>query len=331
MRWIPTRPELLTRPALACALVLLVACSGSPKRDAAAPVARAPAGGTGSGAVAPLPGTGDDPCAVIYEHNEADYTPGGLYRPGQRDHAPSGIPDISTIPEPVPRREPLARYGNRPTYTVLGRNYHVLEDATGFSERGIASWYGAKFHGRPTSSMEPYDMCAFTAAHKTLPLPSYARVTNLDNGRSIIVRVNDRGPFHDGRVIDLSYVAALKLGIYARGIGNVQVDALAEGMPIRDAGTPGTAVASAPSATPAAAFSPGWLQVGSFGERANARAAEQRLHAAGIRNVDTRRTRGGDRTLWRVRVGPVSSAGEADELRQRIGGLGLGQPQLVRE
>lgn len=330
MRATPNRTELMLRPVLACALVLLAACSGAPKRDAQPPVAAA---GAGAGVVAPLPGTADDPCAVIYEHDEADYTAGGLYRPGQRDHAPAGIPDISTIPEPVPRRDPLARYGNRPTYSVLGRNYHVLEDATGFSERGIASWYGAKFHGRPTSSMEPYDMCAFTAAHKTLPLPSYARVTNLENGRSIIVRVNDRGPFHEGRVIDLSYVAALKLGIYTSGIGQVQVDALAEGRPLRDSAAPGTALAATavPAPGTAATFSTGWLQVGSFGERANARAAEQRLRAAGISNVDTQRTRGGERTLWRVRVGPVSSAGEADALRQRIGGLGLGQPHLVRD
>ncbi len=113
--------------------------------------------------------------------------------------------DVSKIPEPVPKAEPRSRYGNRETYSVLGRTYRLLPDARGYSERGIASWYGNKFHGYMTSSFEPYDMYAFSAAHKTLPLPSYVRVTNLDNGKSVVVRVNDRGPFHENRLIDLSY------------------------------------------------------------------------------------------------------------------------------
>jgi len=311
-----------TRLGLVAGLLLVVACSGGQRR-AQPPPAPAP----GAPVVAPLPGSGSDPCAVIYEHDEADYTAGGLYRPGQRDHAPDGQPDLDQIPEPVPRREPLARYGNRPSYQVLGRTYHVLADARGFRERGIASWYGAKFHGRPTSSMEPYDMCAFTAAHKTLPLPSYARVTNLDNGRSIIVRVNDRGPFHEGRVIDLSYVAALKLGIYAQGTGRVEVEALAEGLPL----PAGSTASAGPGAAAGAPFAPGWLQVGAFGERANARDAADRLRRGGIRNVDTQRTRVDGRTVYRVRVGPVASAPEADSLRGRIQALGFGAPSLVRD
>ena len=143
-----------------------------------------------------------------------DYVAGGLYAPGVADSAPAGgIPDVDLIPEPEVRDEPRSRYGNRSPYKVLGKRYTVLDSAKGYDEIGIASYYGNKFHGRRTSSLEVYDMYAFTAAHKTLPLPSFARVTNLDNNRSVVVRVNDRGPFHKGRIIDLSYAAAVKLGI----------------------------------------------------------------------------------------------------------------------
>src|SRR5690606_41039091 len=140
--------------------------------------------------------------------------------------APDYIPDVDAIPEPEVVDEPRSRYGNRSPYTVLGKRYTVLDDTQGFVEEGLASYYGNKFHGRRTSNMEVYDMYAFTAAHKHLPLPSFARVTNLDNGRSVVVRVNDRGPFHEGRVIDLSYAAAVKLGIHPRGTGRVEVRAL---------------------------------------------------------------------------------------------------------
>src|SRR5690606_15452072 len=117
----------------------------------------------------------------------------------------------------------------RSPYQVLGRSYHVRDSATGFVETGIASYYGNKFHGRRTSNQEVYDMYAFTAAHKSLPLPSFARVTNLDNGRSVVVRVNDRGPFHEGRVVDLSYAAAVKLDIHRQGTGRVEVRGLGPG------------------------------------------------------------------------------------------------------
>ena len=140
-----------------------------------------------------------------------DYVAGGLFRPGESDTVPDYVPDVDAIPEPEVRAEPRSRTGNK-SYSVLGKRYQVLDSAHGYAEEGLASYYGKKFHGRRTSSQEVYDMYAFTAAHKTLPLPSFARVTNLDNGRSIVVRVNDRGPFHAGRVIDLSYAAAVKLG-----------------------------------------------------------------------------------------------------------------------
>ena len=154
-----------------------------------------------------------------------DYVAGGLFRPNVADSVPTDIPDVDAIPEPEVRDEPRARTGNR-DYAVLGKQYRVLDDHSGFVEEGMASYYGNKFHGRRTSSQEVYDMYAFTAAHKTLPLPSFARVTNLENGNSVIVRINDRGPFHPGRVIDLSYAAAVKLGYRNKGSARVRVEAL---------------------------------------------------------------------------------------------------------
>ena len=159
-----------------------------------------------------------------------NYTRGGLYAPGVADSAPTGgIPDVDLIPEPEVRDEPHSRYGNRSPYKVLGKTYRVLDSAEGYDEVGTASFYGNKFHGRRTSNLEVYDMYAFTAAHKTLPLPSFARVTNLANGRSVVVRVNDRGPFHDGRIIDLSYAAAVKLGVDRMGTARVEVQDLMPG------------------------------------------------------------------------------------------------------
>jgi rare lipoprotein A len=148
---------------------------------------------------------------------------GGYYQ----DDGPGANPpaDLDSIPDAVPKPEARAESGNNP-YTVAGKTYYPLADASGYHERGIASWYGRKFNGKRTSSGEAYDMYAMTAAHKTLPLPSYARVRNLKNGRSVIVRVNDRGPFLSNRLIDLSYVAAAKLGILDTGTGLVEVDAL---------------------------------------------------------------------------------------------------------
>ncbi|MGD8347151.1 MAG: septal ring lytic transglycosylase RlpA family protein, partial [Lysobacterales bacterium] len=127
------------------------------------------------------------------------------------------------VVDAVPRAEPLARYGNHSPYEVFGKTYYVMESSAGYRKRGIASWYGSKFHGRRTSSGEPYDMHLATAAHRSLPLPTYAEVTNLDNGRSVIVKINDRGPFKDDRIIDLSYGAALRLDMVRTGTARVEV------------------------------------------------------------------------------------------------------------
>ncbi|WP_454832315.1 septal ring lytic transglycosylase RlpA family protein [Pseudoxanthomonas wuyuanensis] len=243
MRW-------LALPLLALALA---ACGTAPKKSASPSSGSAGVAGTVSPA---RPATGK-PCKGYAAAQEdlstrGNYTSGGLYKPGVADTTPDYVPDVDCIPEPVVTAEPRSPVGNRSPYTVLGKRYHVLDRVEGYQEQGIASYYGAKFHGRRTSNQEVYDMYAFTAAHKSLPLPSFAQVTNLDNGASVVVRVNDRGPFHEGRIIDLSYAAAVKLGITQRGTGRVEVRALMpdnKGARLASA-APAASVAPAPATTP---------------------------------------------------------------------------------
>jgi rare lipoprotein A len=231
----------------------------------------------------------------------------------ERDGAPVAAIDVEAIPEPVPRAEPRARYGNHTPYTVLGRTYRVLDSAEGYRERGVASWYGTKFHGKLTSTREPYDMFAFTAAHKTLPLPTYVRVTNLDNGRSLIVRVNDRGPFHPNRIIDLSYAAAIRLGIAARGTGLVEVEAIDPEHP---------EAASAPRPQSATAH-PLYVQAGSFASRDNAVRLRKRLEDAGFDDLFLDRVRAHGELFHRVRLGPLDSIEAADALIERLAAIGI--------
>jgi rare lipoprotein A len=151
---------------------------------------------------------------------------GGCSSMSRRDGPPPFNVDESKIPDAVPKVEPLSRSGNQPSYTVFGRRYYVMRSSTNYEERGIASWYGTKFHSHHTSSGERYNMLAMTAAHKSLPLPTYVQVTNLSNGRQVIVKVNDRGPFESNRLIDLSYVAAKKLGMLGHGTAYVDIKAI---------------------------------------------------------------------------------------------------------
>lgn len=214
------------RVLLPAALPLaLAACATTGTKSPSAHVGHAPAPAPTTAAAPHKPKT--SPYAPAQEDlsKRGDYVAGGLFRPGVPDSVPSDIPDVDAIPEPDVRDEPRAKTGNR-DYTVLGKKYRVLDDHEGYVEEGMASYYGNKFHGRRTSSQEVYDMYAFTGAHKTLPLPSFARVTNLENGKTIVVRINDRGPFHPGRVIDLSYSAAVKLGYREKGSARVRVEAL---------------------------------------------------------------------------------------------------------
>jgi rare lipoprotein A len=173
--------------------------------------------------------------------------PGGSSFFTRQDSAPAHPVDVSNVADAIPRVEPHSRYGNPESYVVFGQRYYVKKSSLNHVERGIASWYGTKFHGRRTSSGEPYDMLAMTAAHKSLPLPTYAEVTNLKNGRKIIVKINDRGPFKKSRIIDLSYAAAVKLGITKAGTGLVEVRAIDPTQPL-SAPTPG--VITAQTTTP---------------------------------------------------------------------------------
>lgn len=274
------------------------------------------------------------------------YTAGGLYAPGVADGAPDAtgidVPeDISALPEAVPKFEPRSHYGNRTPYTVLDETYNVLPSAKGYVERGIASWYGSKFHGRATSNFEAYDMYQFTGAHKTLPLPSYVRVTNLDNGRSAIVRINDRGPFHQGRLIDLSYAAAIKLGVNVKGTAPVEVRAIdtddmdsdrpahtVVSTPSTGSAPPPIVVRPAPVSTPStgsADSDSGYLQIASFGEHDNAEHLLARLRAAGIAGAALRQVEVDGRALWRVTVGPLQAAAAAG-VAEQVEALGLGHP-----
>jgi len=214
-------------------VLALAACSSAPDKPSAGHGGKVPSmvvQGKGKGGRPPHCPDGSPYAAATEDlSTRGNYTAGGLYKPGVKDTTPSYVPNVACIPEPEVTAIERSVIGNKSPYVVLGKSYKVLDDTHNYVERGTASYYGAKFHGRLTSNREVYDMYQFTAAHKTLPLPSFARVTNLDNGESVIVRVNDRGPFHDGRVVDLSYAAAVRLGITQRGTGNVEVRALQPG------------------------------------------------------------------------------------------------------
>jgi peptidoglycan lytic transglycosylase len=246
---------------------------------------------------------------------------GGAY---YKDDGPGANPppDLDRIADARPRVEPLNRAANRP-YEVFGKKYIPLESVQPFHQRGIASWYGRRFNGQLTSSGERYDMYAMTAAHKLLPIPSYARVTNLANGRSVVVRINDRGPFHSGRVIDLSYAAAHKLGYVGAGSARVQVDSIVPG-----GGTEAVAVAApaapAPAAAPlqpqpAVADEPAgvYLQLGAFSARDNAESFRVHVYRelSWLSEAIHVLASGG---LYKLHLGPYRSQEQASVVAQRI-------------
>jgi rare lipoprotein A len=233
--------------------------------------------------------------------------------------APPAPPSADTVPDAVPRAEPRSAHGNPPFYDVLGRRYYVLAASDGYLERGVASWYGPTFHGGNTSSGEPYDMYAMTAAHKTLPLPCYARVTNLRNGRSVVVRINDRGPFVANRLIDLSYSAAAKLDMVREGTTLVEVRTLTPSVPD---------VLTRTSAQPPPAL---YVQAGAFADQHNAQLLLERLQAAGLRHAFIALPLQNGAHLYRVRLGPVESVAQFDELTARLSALGIPEARLAIE
>jgi len=242
-------------------------------------------------------------------------------QPPQRLPPPAAVPPppggVESIPDAVPRLEPRSAHGNPPFYDVLGRRYFVLAAADGYLERGVASWYGPTFHGGNTSSGEPYDMYGMSAAHRTLPLPTYARVTNLRNGRSVVVRINDRGPFVANRLIDLSYTAAAKLDMIRDGTTLVEVRALTPG-------APDELTRSAQSPPPSL-----YVQAGAFADAHNAQHLLERLHAAGLASAFILSPLEGRSRLYRVRLGPVSGVAEFDSLAARLAALGIRDARLA--
>lgn len=241
---------------------------------------------------------------------------GGYYKD---DGPPRRHPvDIHGIPDAVPRNEPPSKTGNN-TYVALGQQYTPLSSAAGYRERGTASWYGKKFHGKRTSSGEPYDMFAMTAAHRTLPLPSYVKVTNLRNGKTVVVRVNDRGPFLHRRLIDLSYAAAYKLGIIGSGTGYVEVSSLSVNS-ARFANPSPDRSNKAPVKDLLGDAERFYVQFGAFSQSANAESLIRKLQQIGIRFAHIQQ---GDDGYFRVRSGPFSSAATAEHMLLRGSDLGL--------
>lgn len=230
--------------------------------------------------------------------------------PVLKDGAPRNTPrDLANLPDPIPKPEPRSKYGNPASYTVAGKTYSIMNSAAGYAETGLASWYGTKFHGRRTSSGEAYDMLALTAAHKTLPIPTYATVTNLDNGRRTIVRINDRGPFHDDRIIDLSYAAAVKLGYHSVGTANVRVEAISF-----------DAVDTGRSYT---------VQAGAFTQLASADALQVQLKGLIDHPVSVIQTP--DDHLYRVRIGPITGETALEKVKALFARYHLGTPIVLED
>jgi rare lipoprotein A len=276
-------------------------------------------------AVSPAP----SPKAEAKKSTPAIKYSGGFYK----DDGPGDKPpqDIDAIPDAVPKVEPLHRFANNP-YSVLGHDYVPLRDGKPYKARGIGSWYGRKFHGQKTSSGEPYDMYGMTAAHPTLPIPSYVRVSNPGNGKSVIVRVNDRGPFHSGRLIDLSWTAAYKLGYIGEGSTLVEVERLLPGQTLAAAPAPSPseedpiarmAVTEAEQPLPQVQDGRGhFLQLGAFGSRDNAEALKLRL-ARELGNLAEKLVIQSAGKLFRVQLGPWPDAAAAQlaggRLRESFG------------
>jgi rare lipoprotein A len=275
---------------------------------------------------------------------EEEQASASVSRPSQ-DGAPLRLPTDEEMRDAIPKSEPLARYGNHTPYDVLGRRYHLMPTAKGYTEFGTASWYGVKFQGQPTSTLEPYDLFSMTAAHKSLPLPTYVRVTNLDNQRSVVVRVNDRGPFVGDRIIDMSYAAAVKLGYANKGTARVKVEAITfadtptvagDTRPFRgqQGGSVSEVAAAAPSPTTPAPRTDAatndkqiFLQAGAFSDQQAAAHLQSRLTSVTDAPI---RIASNDDLHYRVHVGPFASEEDARQEQSRIRQSQLADPLLIR-
>jgi len=237
------------------------------------------------------------------------------------DSAPKKKIDVETIPNAIPKKEPKSRYGNPKSYVVFGKRYYVMDSSKGYIEKGIASWYGTKFHGRRTSSGETYDMYAMTAAHKSLPLPTYVKVTNLSNDKFIVVKVNDRGPFHENRIIDLSYTAAIKLDIIQKGTGLVEVKAIDPEEPKED-----NLVKDDKISTQDTSF---YIQVGTFSKLESAKILKQKLGSFGDNLIKISNVIVSGNTLYRVRIGPFTDTKLSDSIVSKLSDFGIFEHRIV--
>jgi rare lipoprotein A len=280
--------------------------------------------------------------------------------PTQIDSAPSAPPkNLSNIPDAVPKYEPKSRGGNPVSYQVFGKTYFVKPNSLGYKEQGTASWYGTKFHGRKTSNGETYDMYAMTAAHKSLPIPTYLKVKNIANNKEIIVRVNDRGPFHGNRIVDLSYAAAAKLDMLGKGTAVVQLEAIntrgqstkinsnlpspktfkatnissIKPLPlkkIKNINARTKTVSPAPPSEPTTKIANIYLQAGAFKDQKNAQNLTLNLQQKGIplNQVNVRQINGS--AIYRVHIGPYSSLAQAESMRAKLLKAGIKSPHYTQ-
>ncbi len=241
------------------------------------------------------------------------------------DGPPSRPIDVSRIPDANPVPVARTRAGNAGRYKVLGKTYQTLSHSRGYRERGVASWYGTKFHGRRTANGETYNMYAMTAAHKTLPIPSFVRVTHVENGRSVVVKINDRGPFHSNRIIDLSYAAARKLGVDATGTALVDI---VDVTPDPTQPSSVQSASSTPTSPPSSGMDAWYLQLGAFREQQKASSLQARVADILLEAVSV--VKGHD-SLHRVIVGPIVDENKIPSLQRSLRQQGLSSGYVTRK
>lgn len=255
-----------------------------------------------------------------------------------KDSGPSRPIDMSHVPDAVPRAEVRTKAGNKSPYRQFGKTYYILPSSQGYDQVGGASWYGNKFHGRNTSNGEVYDMYGMTAAHKTLPIPSYVRVTNLANGRQVVVRVNDRGPFHGDRIIDLSYAAASKLGFAELGTARVRVETVGPGDQLQQSSVAASSSSPDKPTTSSATDSEEkayklpintFLQAGAFSSLSGAESVQNRI--VRLTQVPVKIVENTVDSLYRVRLGPIADNQVLMQLRQLLAENKLPEPHVVYE